>query len=72
MNIGLFCVFDIFFFFFFFPTMNRCSDPVPKQFKVRAPAGHTFQESLNSQRLSLLAEPFGRYTTQSIYPTDVR
>jgi hypothetical protein len=71
MNIGLFCVFDIFFFFFFFPTMNRCSDPVPKQFKVRAPAGHTFQESLNCQRLSLLVEPVDRYT-QSIYPTDVR
>jgi len=30
-------------------TMNRCSDPVPKQFKVWTPAGHTFQGSLNWQ-----------------------
>jgi hypothetical protein len=50
------------FFIFSFYTMNRCSDPVPKQFKVLAPAGHTFQGSLNCQRLSLLVEPFVRYT----------
>jgi hypothetical protein len=44
-------VFLLCFWFFFFYTMNRCSDPVPKQFKVRTPAGHTFQGSLNCQRL---------------------
>ncbi len=32
-------------------TMNCCSDPVPKQFKVWTPAGHTFRGSLNWQLL---------------------